>query len=315
MHTVTNVLIANLAVSDLVAELEIPFVATAGFLRTWIFGEILCKLIVGLQYLVFYVSLGTMAFISFDRYLAVCLKSNKYKTTRFALMVVAVSWCISGIISIPLFMLMENVECRYTGQVLCTIKRPYTNIQFLAYCLTIGGFFVAIPGTYMCVMYTKVVIKLRNTPHFSDSTRNRSLRIQIRLMQMLIFYGVSFFGTWSPVLTIHIATATGYIPFEFAAGYTASIVLMLGNTALNPCMCFAFNENYKREFRSLFKIQEKGDRGSSDNQPDNPATKTAPAPSGTRTAKKTLAAPSSPRTESVHLSAPESSNIRPSTSK
>ena len=46
MQTVTNVFIANLAVSDiLMCLLAVPFTSTPIFMEKWVFGEVLCHLV------------------------------------------------------------------------------------------------------------------------------------------------------------------------------------------------------------------------------------------------------------------------------
>lgn len=69
MHTVTNLFILNLAVSDIVMCLiSVPLTPLQSFSGHWMFGETLCKLFPFSQGVSVYMSTLTLTIIAVDRY-------------------------------------------------------------------------------------------------------------------------------------------------------------------------------------------------------------------------------------------------------
>lgn len=103
MVTVSNILIANLAVADFtVCFVNIPTVATYGFLVYWPFGAFLCKLISFLQGLTLSASVGTLAAIAGERYWHIVLYTRRKLTIREANKAIAVIWATSIFMPLPL---------------------------------------------------------------------------------------------------------------------------------------------------------------------------------------------------------------------
>ena len=71
MQTVTNVFIANLAVSDVImCLLAVPFTPLSALLHSWTFGETICHLMPMAMGITVYVSTLTSTAISVNRYLS-----------------------------------------------------------------------------------------------------------------------------------------------------------------------------------------------------------------------------------------------------
>ena len=103
MTTVSNVLIANLGVADFTVSLiNIPTVATYGYLVHWPFGAFLCKLIPFLQGLTLAASVGTLVAIAVERYWHIVLYTRRKLTVREAFKAIAVIWALSVFIPLPL---------------------------------------------------------------------------------------------------------------------------------------------------------------------------------------------------------------------
>lgn len=68
LRTVTNLLIANLAVSDaMVALLCAPFSLYYYLYQDWIFGELMCPLVGTIKFVSLFVSVNTLLVIAADR--------------------------------------------------------------------------------------------------------------------------------------------------------------------------------------------------------------------------------------------------------
>uniref|UniRef100_A0A8C1JP41 G-protein coupled receptors family 1 profile domain-containing protein n=1 Tax=Cyprinus carpio TaxID=7962 RepID=A0A8C1JP41_CYPCA len=104
LNTVTNIFLINLLVSNLIFTLTLPFQAVHHS-DQWIFGEALCKLVNGADYLGFYSSILFLTLMTFDRYLAVvhCVVANKRRRSCYAVVLSAVVWIISVLTSLEPF--------------------------------------------------------------------------------------------------------------------------------------------------------------------------------------------------------------------
>ena len=87
MKTVTNMYILNLAISDVLFIVSLPFLTTTTILKHWVFGFAMCKIYFVLFSINLFTGVFTLAVMSADRYLAVChpIRSLKYRTPRIAL--------------------------------------------------------------------------------------------------------------------------------------------------------------------------------------------------------------------------------------
>jgi len=72
MQSITNIFIANLAVSDIImCLLAVPFTPISGLLQSWPFGEALCHLVPMTMGVSVHVSTLTSTAIAVDRYFVI----------------------------------------------------------------------------------------------------------------------------------------------------------------------------------------------------------------------------------------------------
>ncbi len=110
-ETPTNLLIANLAIADLLmAFLCVPFSYWPTLiLQCWPFGKLMCKVIYFLQAVTVFLSAYTLVAMSIDRFLAIMfpLRPNMKLTTTRAKIVIGVVWMVSIFIATPLLVVLE----------------------------------------------------------------------------------------------------------------------------------------------------------------------------------------------------------------
>ena len=83
MTTVTNILILNLALSDLLfLGVCIPFAATDYIVLSWPYGETACKVVQYLIHLSAYSSITTLVLLSIDRYISVVRPFTSKKSVQ-----------------------------------------------------------------------------------------------------------------------------------------------------------------------------------------------------------------------------------------
>ncbi|XP_043201803.1 orexin receptor type 2-like isoform X2 [Amphibalanus amphitrite] len=110
MRTVTNIFIVNLAVADfLVLLFCMPLTVPVDITQTWFFGSVCCKVITSLQMMSVAVSVLTLAFISLDRWYALCHPLRFRATARWAKKAIALIWILSIMIGTP-YMVWSEVH-------------------------------------------------------------------------------------------------------------------------------------------------------------------------------------------------------------
>lgn len=104
LRIVPNFFIVSLAVADLmVAVLVMPFHISTNVAGEWIYGEILCKIWLTFDVFLCTASILNLCIIALDRYWAIHdpLNYARKRTIKRVLIMIAISWVLSGVISIP----------------------------------------------------------------------------------------------------------------------------------------------------------------------------------------------------------------------
>lgn len=106
MRSTTNLLILNLALSDLLFVIFcIPFTAVDYMLASWPFGQFWCQVVQYLIVVTAFSSIYTLVLMSADRFLAVCypINSMTIRTVRNSILALVFLWIISITVTIPVF--------------------------------------------------------------------------------------------------------------------------------------------------------------------------------------------------------------------
>jgi len=113
MRTITNIFIANLAVSDIMmCLLAVPFTPAAVMLQSWPFGEVMCHVMPMALGVSVHVSTLTSIAIAVDRYCVIVHPFRPRMKTNVCLLVIAAVWLTSLSISMPLAIYQEVCRCR-----------------------------------------------------------------------------------------------------------------------------------------------------------------------------------------------------------
>ncbi|XP_042624839.1 mu-type opioid receptor isoform X2 [Cyprinus carpio] len=114
MKTATNIYIFNLALADALATSTLPFQSINYLMGTWPFGDVLCKIVMSIDYYNMFTSIFTLTTMSVDRYIAVChpVKALDFRTPRNAKIVNVCNWILSSAIGLPV-MVMASTTIEY----------------------------------------------------------------------------------------------------------------------------------------------------------------------------------------------------------
>jgi len=103
LHDSTNILIANLALADLLFLTLCPPISAYVYLYGWQFSESLCYITVSLQYVTCYVSVWTLVLLAYDRYLSISCPTQPKSIRRghTVFYACAVLWILPFLVNLP----------------------------------------------------------------------------------------------------------------------------------------------------------------------------------------------------------------------
>ncbi|XP_072139138.1 C-C chemokine receptor type 3-like [Mobula birostris] len=111
LKTITNIFILNLAISDLLSAVSLPFWAVHHIMG-WIFGNVMCKIMSGVFNIGFYSGIMFLTLMTIDRYLAVvhAVSAVRSRKVRYATITSTVVWLVSIIATIPEFLFSKSAK-------------------------------------------------------------------------------------------------------------------------------------------------------------------------------------------------------------
>lgn len=153
IQTTTNILIASLAISDvLTTTLNIPFNVTRFIAYNYPFGAVVCKLVPFIQVCCVYVSTLTMGVIAIHRHLTLTgahsgsasatggVRGGATSNHRRLWAILAIVWIIAGLLAVPHSMFNEIKEAEYKNETLIRCRAEYPKIPNLPFWLSVEAF-------------------------------------------------------------------------------------------------------------------------------------------------------------------------------
>lgn len=117
LKTATNIYIFNLALADALATSTLPFQSAKYLMNTWPFGELLCKVVIAIDYYNMFTSIFTLTMMSVDRYIAVChpVRALEFRTPVKAKIINVCIWILSSAVGVPI-MIMAVTKVTHQGE-------------------------------------------------------------------------------------------------------------------------------------------------------------------------------------------------------
>ncbi|CAK6954386.1 C-C chemokine receptor type 5 [Scomber scombrus] len=183
----TDICLFNLALSDLLFVLTLPFYANYAAVGSWTFRDFLCHFIGGSHNVGFLSSIFFMVVMTLDRYMTIIhwRKIANYRTVKMGLALSMVIWILSFCISLPnyVFTMVKNesnhLSCAYNPE------NKAWNV-FNVFATNILG--LVFPLLVMVACYSRIVpavLKIRSAKKY-------------RVVKLTISIVVVFFLFWAP---------------------------------------------------------------------------------------------------------------------
>ena len=249
--TVTNYFIMNLAVSDLLYTLCVPF-DVFGENDDWPYGAIMCKILYPAQTMTLTVSGFTLTALSATRFWAVVKPLRKQLSLKHTGFVIVILWILATSTVVPYINYL-----RYdSSNRLCEESWPHHK-QRQTYTASLLVVQYALPLTIISTCYIRIAFELTKG---QTKTTNRTLakargKEARKVIKMLVIVTLVF-----AILTLPSTIMWMWLDFGEAEkhfSYFLDVIEVLNvfdflNCASNPIIYAFCNESFSREFRRLF---------------------------------------------------------------
>ncbi|KAL7295724.1 hypothetical protein TKK_0011069 [Trichogramma kaykai] len=254
MQTVTNLFIANLALSDiLLCTMAVPFTPLYTFSGRWVFGEFLCHCLPFAQGMSIYISTFTLTSIAVDRFFVILYPFRPRMKINTCLGIVVLVWLVAAALTAPYGMYMRhygNEEEHY----FCEENWPEEKVRTIFSVITTSLQFL-VPFVVIAICYVCVSVKLSN--RMRPGNKSSSRREEIDRMKkkktnnMLILMVVVFVLSWMPLNLINIVedfepkvTDWSYYKVLFFVAHC----IAMSSTCYNPFLYTCLNDSFRKEF-------------------------------------------------------------------
>lgn len=208
LKMVANIMVLNLAISDLTFLITLPMWAT--FTATgynWPFGAFLCKASAGLVTFNLYTSIFFLTALSIDRYLAIVhpVQSRRFRTVAYARITCIAVWVFAFVLSMPTALTRDVLHLAEHNTTVCAtlhpkdenVKRLRDLLLAISIMKSLLGF--VIPFVIIITCYCLIGRALLGAKHIQKSSRSRDDEV----LRMLAAAVLAFFLCWSPHQIFH----------------------------------------------------------------------------------------------------------------
>lgn len=255
LRSMTDVCLLNLAFADLLLVCSLPFLAHQARDR-WLFGDAMCKLVLGIYHIAFYCGIFFISLMSIDRYLAVvhAVYAMRARTRSFGLIAAAVTWLAGFLASFPDLIFLKQQDNTNNTLFCFPVYPSDDNVLanshfwrvFSLFKMNILGLFV--PFIIMGFCYSQIVWRLL----YSQSSKKQAIHLVLTVV-------VVFFCCWVPYNVASLFKALELLHIYTACESSKAIRLALqvteviaySHSCLNPILYVFVGEKFRRHLLRL----------------------------------------------------------------
>ncbi|NXF08661.1 NPFF2 protein, partial [Smithornis capensis] len=276
MWTVTNLFILNLAVSDLLVGIFcMPTTLLDNIIAGWPFGSLVCKMSGMVQGISVSASVFTLVAIAVDRFRCIVYPFKQKLTISTAIVIVAVIWTLAVAIMCPSAVLLQVQEEKHFRVILgtgndtrpvywCREEWPDPGMRKIYTTVLFANIYLA-PLSLIVIMYARISIVLSHTAMPGAGKRSQEQRHSMwkrkqKVIKMLIVVTLLFTLSWLPLWTLMLLSdyaSLSDLQLQLINIYIYPFAHWLAffNSSVNPIIYGFCNENFRRGFQDVFKLQ------------------------------------------------------------
>ncbi|XP_062840740.1 proteinase-activated receptor 2-like [Trichomycterus rosablanca] len=246
-----SILMASLALADFLFVIWLPLKIAYHFNgNNWIFGETLCKVLVGSFYSNMYSSTIFIAIISVHRYWAVVHPLSNKLNSRVAGCVSVLVWIMLWLLSIPLYMYDQTVTISDLNITTChDVSRSSQSHFPVAYFLTMGIVGFVVPCIVCVVVYVLMFRHLRNSTIDSSSNENKKKAIRLMIVVLVLFL-VSFTPS-NVLLMVHCSKLSAGLKDDGYGLYIVALCLSSLNSCIDPFVYYFISKEFRDHVKNM----------------------------------------------------------------
>ncbi|KAM6470284.1 neuropeptide Y receptor type 6-like isoform 1-T2 [Liasis olivaceus] len=261
-QNVTNVLIANLSISDIfICVMCIPFTVAYTWMDYWVFGEAMCKITAFVQSMSVSVSTFSLVLIAVERHQLIVNPRGWKPNVSHAFWGIVFIWAFSLIISTPFLIFyqvsddpLKNLSSHsesYTNKTVCIEMWPSIEVQ-LGFTTTMLVFQYFFPLGFIFICYLKIFVCLQKRYSKVDKIRENGNRLNEnrRINIMLISIVVTFGACWLPLNIFNIVFDWNYetlMHCHHNVVFTLCHLVAMISTCVNPIFYGFLNKNFQKD--------------------------------------------------------------------
>ncbi|KAM9592238.1 C-C chemokine receptor type 3 [Trichechus inunguis] len=252
LRIMTNIYLLNLAISDLLFLVTLPFWIHYVGWNKWVFGHYMCKFLSGFYHIGLYSEIFFIVLLTIDRYLAIvhAVFSLRVRTVTFGIITSIFTWVLAGLVALPEFIFREFQE--EDEHSVCSPYYPEdeedTWKRFHALRMSILG--LAVPLLIMAICYSGIIKTLLRCPS----------RKKYKAIRLIFVIMVVFFIFWTPYnLVLLLSTFQVTFPennceqskhLDLAMAVTE--VIAYTHCCINPIIYAFVGERFRKHLHHLF---------------------------------------------------------------
>ncbi|MBN3301613.1 PAR2 protein, partial [Amia calva] len=237
---------ANLAISDLLFVIWLPLkIAYHLNGNNWIYGEGLCKVLVGFFYGNMYSSILFITCLSVQRYWVIVHPlSHQRKNNQIAVGVSITIWILIWVSTTPLYLYDQTVKLSNPNITTCHDVNKQADINNLfGYFITMGIFAFFIPAVLCMVAYILMFRTL--TDSMTDENIGKKRRKAVVLIITTLVMFLVCFTPSNLLLIIHYSLLRQGMVNNGYGFYIVSLCLASMNSCLDPFVYYFVSKEYR----------------------------------------------------------------------
>lgn len=254
----SSIYMANLALADLLFVIWLPLkIAYHLDGNNWIYGEALCKVLVGFFYGNMYCSVLFITCLSVQRYWVVAHPlSHKRKNNKIAIGVCVVIWAFIWLTTTPLYLYNHTAKLKDPNITTChdvnaiqnplnpfaSIKHPYFYFIFMATVVFL------VPCIVIVVSYVLLLRALGNCLVDSTAAKNRQKAV-VLIVLVLVTFLVCFIPS-NIMLVVHYSLLKDGVINNGYSFYTSTLCLASLNSCLDPFIYYFVSDEFRQHVKN-----------------------------------------------------------------
>ncbi|XP_058254799.1 C-C chemokine receptor type 5-like isoform X1 [Hemibagrus wyckioides] len=249
---ISDVCLFNLALSDLLFLLSLPFWAHYAAITQWTFGNFMCHAVTALYMLGYYGSIFFMMLMTIDRY-AVIVHTHtslfsKYRSVRAIIALILFTWTLSLVASLPNIIFSQTSMSNKPNESTCSFEHPNLKWRLFSY-IELNILSLIVPLSVMVFCYSRIIPILM-------SMKSQKKHKAVRLILVLVSVFFLFWTPYNIVIFLRFLHQLGYMSnwnqdLNMAMQWVESVAFT--HCCLNPIIYAFMGQRFRNLFLKVLK--------------------------------------------------------------